>query len=342
MGRSEPVRVGVVGYGAWGPNHVRNFSSIPGATVAAVCDRKPERLKASLRRFKDVAAFSSLSEALDKASLDAVVVATPTASHAAVVREALERGLHVLCEKPLCLKSGEAGELSRLAAEKNLLLMVGHVFLFNQGIVKLRQLVQERDLGAVQYLTCRRTNLGPIREDVNAVWDLASHDVSIANFLLGAVPGQVSAVGQSYLREQIKDIAFATLTYPHGVLVHIHVSWLDPVKIRDITIVGDRKMATWDDLGSLGPVRLYDKSVVKERQYDDFGQFQLLTREGDVMIPRVRLEEPLLAQARHFLAAMAGKEKCISDGAFAAGVVRVLEAIDRSMAENGAPVALES
>ena len=206
----------------------------------------------------------------------------------------------------------------------------------------MRRLVQERELGRVQYLTCRRTNLGPIRTDVNVTWDLASHDVSIANFLMNGLPQRVSAVGQAYLQDHVQDVAFATLTYPEEVLVHIQVSWLDPIKIRAITIVGDRKMVTWDDLERMGPVRLFDKGVIKERHYADFGEFHLLTREGDVTIPRIALEEPLVVQARHFLDVLRKKENCLSDGAFALDVVRVLEAMDQSMAEQGASVRIEA
>lgn len=334
--RTRSVQLGVVGFGEWGPNHARIFSNLPHSKVVGIADPRPERLEAARQQFKETRTFKSHKDLMETMTLDALVVATPASTHAEIVREALEAGLHVLCEKPLCLRSDEGESLIRLADAHSLVLMIGHVFLFNAGIIKLRTFIQERELGAIQYLTCQRTNLGPIRRDVSAIWDLASHDVSITNFLLNALPIQISAVGHSYLRQGIQDVAFVTLTYPEGVLAHLHVSWLDPVKVRKITVVGDRKMVTWNDLSSFGPVRLFDKGVIKERHYADFGQFQLLTREGDVMIPRIAMEEPLVVQARHFLAALRTEEECISDGRFALDVLKVLMAIDRSITAGGA------
>ncbi|MEK7717147.1 MAG: Gfo/Idh/MocA family oxidoreductase [Planctomycetota bacterium] len=329
------IRLGVIGFGEWGPNHVRTFANLPESEVLGIADPRSERREAAQRRFRDCRAFRTHAEMLDSLSLDAVVVATSTATHAEIVREVLNRGLHVLCEKPLCLDAKEALSLSRLADRKERALMVGHVFLFNAGILLLRRLVQEREIGAILYMTCNRTNLGPIRNDVNVAWDLASHDIAIANFVLNRRPTSVSAVGQSYLRQGVPDVAFVTLTYPGGILVNIHVSWLHPSKVRGITLVGDRRMATWDDLERIGPVRLFDKGVIREQDYADFGAFQLLMREGDITIPRVPMEEPLLVQARHFLGVIRGKEKCLSDGRVATDVIRVLEAIDRSMERKG-------
>jgi predicted dehydrogenase len=339
--KSKQIRIGIVGFGEWGPNHVRNFARLPNARVMGIVDRRTERLRAARQQFKGIPTFSSPKELLDGAPVDALVVATPTSTHAEIVRTALERGIHVLCEKPLCSDLEQGQELVRLADSKHLVLMVGHVFLFNSGIVKLRQLIREKEVGAVHYLACRRTNLGPIREDVNAVWDLASHDVSIANYLLGALPEKVSAIGHAYLRPDVQDVAFATLSYPDNVLVHLHVSWLNPVKVREITAVGDRKMVTWNDLAPAEPIRIYDKGVIKERHYTDFSQFQVLTREGDAMIPRVAPDEPLFVQDRTFLDALGGTAECLSDGRFAVDVMKVLVAIDRSMAMGGCPVPIE-
>jgi predicted dehydrogenase len=336
IARRRPIQLGMVGFGEWGPNHARVFSSLPESKVVAIADPRPERLRVARQRFKEAHVFEGHKELLANTTLDALLVATPASTHAEIVREALEAGLHVLCEKPLCLRPDDAKSLIRLADARGLILMVGHVFLFNAGIIKLRKLIQERELGAIQYLTCQRTNLGPIRRDVSAIWDLASHDVSIVNFLLNSLPIAVSAVGHSYFRQGIQDVAFITLTYPEDVLVHLHVSWLDPVKVRQITVVGDRKMVTWNDLSTFGPVRLFDKGVIKERHYADFGQFQLLTREGDVMIPRIPMEEPLIVQDRHFLSAIRKEVECVSDGRFALDVLKVLVAIDNSMKAGGA------
>lgn len=334
--------MGVIGFGEWGPNHVRNFSSLPGVKVVGVADAQPERLRAAAQQFEDVGTFLTHGEMLEQLGLTAVVVATPTSTHAPIIRDALNAGVHVLCEKPVCSTVDDACDIASRAEQSGLVVMVGHVFLFNSGIRKLRQLLADAELGTVRYLTARRTNLGPIRDDVNASWDLASHDISIMNFLLDAQPVQVSAVGQGYLGRPLQDVAFLTLTYPDGVLANVHVSWLDPVKVREITAVGTTKMVVWNDLSSIGPIRIFDKGVVRGRRYADFGDFQLLARQGDVTIPHVPMEEPLRAQARQFIAALTSGDAGISDARFGLGVVKVLAAADRSMAGGGSPVAVDA
>jgi predicted dehydrogenase len=335
------VRIGVVGFGEWGPNHVRNFSSLPGVTVVGVADARAERLQAAQQQFNGIQTFTSHRDLFASATPDAVVVATPTSTHAAILRDALDAGLHVLCEKPICASVDDARDIAERAERSGRVVMIGHVFLFNSGIRKLRQVLVDREIGDVRYLTARRTNLGPIRDDVNAAWDLASHDISIMNFLLDAAPLQVSAVGHGYLERPVQDVVFFTLTYPGGVLVNVHVSWLDPVKVREITAVGTTKMVVWNDLSSMGPISIYDKGVVRGRRYADFGDFQLLARQGDVTIPHVPMEEPLRAQARHFVGALGNGAAGISDARFGLGVVKALAAVDRSMALGGAPVDVE-
>ena len=226
-----PIRIGIIGYGQWGPNHVRNFSACPNAQVTAIADSRPERLAAAKASSSHVPHhFASYQELVKSGGVDAVVVATPTATHASIVRQALEADLHVLCEKPLCSTASDGEELVALARRRRRLLMVGHVFLFNPGIVKLREYLQAGALGDLYYLSARRTNLGPIREDVNAAFDLASHDLAIFQFLLGRQPTELSAVGRSFLQPNIQDVAFITLTYPPQTMAHIQVSWLDPKK----------------------------------------------------------------------------------------------------------------
>ena len=336
-------RIGVIGAGEWGPNHVRNFAALPGAEVVGIADLRQERLTRIKSILPGVATFSTASEMMATAKPDAVVVATPTMTHFEVVGQALRAGKHVLSEKPLCLTGAEADELVKLAADRNLRLMVGHVFLFNPGILKIKELITAGHLGRVFYLFARRTNLGPIRSDVNAVLDLATHDISIFNFLLDSVPVEVSAVGKAFLQPGIQDVAVMTLQYPGDVVASIHVSWLDPKKVREITVVGESRMATWDDMATMGPVTVFDKGVLKKpREYADFGEFQLLAREGDVTLPKVPREEPLRMQARAFLEGLDAPEKLRSDGRFAADVVRVAAAINESMSIGGAPVKVSS
>ncbi len=335
-------RIGVIGCGEWGPNHVRNFAALPDAEVVAVADLRAERLARIHAVAPGVALFQAAAEMINTAKPDAVVVATPTRTHYELVRQALLAGMHVLCEKPLCIVPEEADGLVALADERHLRLMVGHVFLFNTGIHKLKALIDAGELGRLYYLFSRRTNLGPIRSDVNAVLDLASHDISIYNYLLNAVPTEVSAVGRAFLQPNIQDVCVLTLQYPGDVLASIHVSWLDPKKVREMTVVGETRMAVWDDLATLGPVMLFDKGVTKtRREYADFGEFQLLAREGDVTVPRVPRDEPLRMQARAFIEALDAPERIRSDGRVGADVVRVLAAINESIAQNGTPVTVD-
>ncbi len=340
MATSRKWRIGVIGAGAWGPNHVRNFAALPNVEVVAVADLRDDRLARIKALAPDVALFQDAGEMMAAAQPDAIVVATPTRTHYDVVRQALLAGKHVLCEKPLTVASDDAEDLVRLAAERDLRLMVGHVFMFNAGILRLKELITAGELGSrLYYLFARRTNLGPIRSDVNAVLDLASHDVSIYNYLLDATPVEVSAVGKSFLQPGIQDVSVITLQYPGDVIGSIHVSWLDPKKVREITVVGDRRMAIWDDLATLGPLMVFDKGVTKKpREYADFGEFQLLAREGDVTVPRVPPQEPLRAQAKAFIEALDAPETIRSDGRVGANVVRVLAAINQSILNNGTPV----
>ncbi len=281
-------------------------------------------------------AFQDYRELLQTAEVDAVVVAAPTGLHYTVVKAALEANKHVLCEKPLCTACHEAAELVALAKARQRVLMTGHVFLFNSGIVKLKELVTSGDPGRIYYLRALRTNLGPVRRDVNSVCDLATHDIAIFNWVLNSRPESVSAVGGCFLQEGIEDVAFISLRYPNQVLAHIQVSWLDPKKLREIVVVGDRKMVIWDEMAPAGPIMVYDKTVVRQ-DYEDFGQFQLLTREGDITIPNVRMEEPLKAQNRYFLKCVGEGRLPMNDGPFAVDVVKVLEAIEKSLKSSGAP-----
>ena len=329
--------IAVIGLGRWGPNHVRNFLAVKGCRVVAAVDPIAATRDRMHAVYPDVESMDDYRKALARKDVDAVVVATPTATHYEVVRAALESGKHVLCEKPLTSLSPQAWELAALAQERGLRLMVGHVFLFNPGIEYLVRAVREGLPGPVYYLSSIRTNLGPFRSDVNAAWDLASHDVYIFNHILGRRPVFVSAVGASYLRKPVEDIVFLTLRYDDGVLGHIHVSWLDPKKVRQITMVGEKKMITWDEFGVPGPIMVYDRSVVRDPVYNTFGEFQLLAREGDVTMPRVSPQEPLSAQARAF-AEFVGSGVPSGKGSAREGaeVVDVLAAAAASLARGGA------
>ncbi|MBI5394237.1 MAG: Gfo/Idh/MocA family oxidoreductase [Verrucomicrobia bacterium] len=345
MSTPATLRIGVIGCGHWGPNHIRTFSTLEGSTVTACADPDAQRLKTVNRLFPAVRGCSDYRQLLADPEVDAVVVATPTGTHFEITRAALLAGKHALVEKPLTLRVAEAEALRRLARTHWRTLMVGHTFLFNTGIRKLKECVASGDIGRVYYLHSTRTNLGPVRKDVGAVRDLAAHDVAIFNYLLDAEPLEVSARGERFIRREVEDVAFISLSYPGRVLANIHVSWLDPKKVRQIVVTGSKKMLSWDDLAATGPVMIYDKGVFavhggvyKEPYYVNYGDFQLLTKEGDVTIPHLKLEEPLRAEARHFLDCIRGAPNTLSGPKVGIAVVRALAAIQDSMDAGGKPV----
>jgi len=334
------VSIGVIGCGHWGPNHIRIFSQIPNVNVHMCSDLDVARLSSIQAQYPDIQATKMYKEILLSPEIDAVCIATPTATHFNLVKEALEANKHVLCEKPLSLKADECLELKTLADTKGKILAVGHIFLFNEGIRQLKKYVTSGELGNIYYAHSARTNLGPFRYDVNALWDLAPHDLAIFNYLFDTVPVSVSARGQKCLKTSLDDLAFATLEYPHNILVNIHVSWLDPRKVRQITIVGDQKMVVWDDLDNLGPIRLYDKHVEKTQVfYQTYGEFQLLSKEGSITIPKIAAHEPLKVQNQYFVECL--RKKNVPDlinAQKAYDVVRTLESIQASMDVGGQPV----
>jgi len=331
------MRVNIIGMGRWGPNLVRAFMSVPGVTVGRVADPDQsalDRVTASigggLQGTQDVAL------ALRDPEATAVAIATPVVTHYELTKAALEAGKHVLVEKPFCRTSAQCAELIELAREKDLRLMVGHVFLFNPSILRFKELLDSGSLGKVFYLEAHRTNLGPVREDVNAIWDLTSHDISIFSFLLGSQPESVSATASRTLEGMREDTAFTTLRYPGGVLAHAHASWLNPLKVRTITAVGSQRTIIWDDIHLNRPLQVHDIAITLDdyTYSDSFSSHRLSYRRGDVSIPYIELKQPLLEQCRHFAEAVANGETPRSDGVFGAQVVRVLEATDASLAEH--------
>ncbi|HQP10093.1 MAG TPA: Gfo/Idh/MocA family oxidoreductase [Candidatus Omnitrophota bacterium] len=331
------INIGVIGCGHWGPNHIRIFSHLPGSSVLMCADPDQSRLESVKNSFLNIQTTADHKAIFNNPDIHAVCIAAPTNTHYALAKEALECGKHVLCEKPLAMKPEECHELKDLAERKKKVLMVGHIFLFNAGIVWLKECIGSGELAKIHYAYSTRTNLGPFRYDVNALWDLAPHDISIFNYLFDGSPVNVSARGQKCLGESHEDLAFATLEYPHDILANVHVSWLDPRKVRQITIVGDKKMVVWDDLDNIGPIKLYDKHVEKTKKfYETYGEFQLLSKEGSVMIPKVGASEPLKKQGEYFLSCIAkGIAPEVSDASKGLDVVRTLCAIQTSMEHQG-------
>ena len=333
------MRVAVIGAGRWGPNLIRNFEQRPASEVAWVVDRDSSRLAQVQMRFPGAQVGSEVEQALGDDSVDAVVIATPTSTHYALVKAALQAGKHVLVEKPITTRSSEAVELGELARAARRVLMVGHVFVYNRAVQRVRQYLDDRELGLVHYIAMVRTNLGPIRVDVNAAWDLAAHDISIANYWLGSAPLTASAVGGSWINPGIEDAVFATLRYPDGVLVNLHASWLNPRKAREITVSGEKRMLTFDDMNVSEPLRMFDKHVTDARtssQYvDSFASFRASILDGDITIPRVPPGEPLRIECDHFLECIASGRQPLTGAEDGLAVVRVLEAMERSLRSGG-------
>lgn len=336
----KQIGIGVIGCGAWGANHLRVFSQLPEARLVAAADSDPERRAAVSRIYPGVEVLADAGQLLNREDIRAVVIATPTQAHHQLVKDALLAGKDVLVEKPLTITSEQSRELVQTARSAGRVLMVGHVFLFNPGVTYLKDYLQSGRLGRVLYFYAERTNLGPVRSDVNVIYDLASHDISILNYLLGSAPLAVNARGASYLQSGIDDVAFCTLEYPGQMIANLHVSWLHPSKVRQLTCVGAERMVVFNDLPSLGgPITIYEQKTPK-LNYDDYGHFQWVVRQGDIHIPNISMTEPLREQAGAFLEAVGAGRAKIADGAFGAEVVEVLEALSESSRRRGELVTL--
>ena len=337
------IGVAVVGAGHWGPHLIRNFNDHLSSHTLWVVDQAETRRKAIDERFPSVSVTSDVDDALADDRVDAVVIATPTSTHSGLVKRALEANKHVLVEKPITNSLQDAAELCELAEASQRVLMVGHVFLFNPAIRAAKDYIDTGELGQLKYLSMTRTNLGPVRTDVNAAWDLASHDISIANYWLGETPESVSASGGSWLNPGVHDVVFATLRYPDDIMVNIEASWLNPRKRRLISVIGAERMLTVDDMDLNEPLRLYNKGVVgaSSEITDTFAGFRSQIREGEVLIPHVTTGEPLRAECDAFLSRIRGEEGTLSNGWAGTDVVAVLEAMDRSIAKSGAQQEVE-
>jgi predicted dehydrogenase len=336
---SFTMRMGLIGYGYWGPNYARALSELADVSVSFICDVQEARLRQAAARFSQIPVCKDISEAIRRNDADAVIISTPASTHYELARLALESGRHVIVEKPLALEVEHCERLGELAEKKGLTLMVAHTFLYNSGIQKLREYVKSSSFGRVYYLHATRTNLGPIRADVNAVWDLAPHDISIFNYLLDEQPQWASAIGSRALGNTREDVAFITLGYSKDVIGNIHVSWADPNKVREVVVVGSHQRLVFDDLNSQERVRIYEKGVsVGETHAGSFGEFKLLMRDGDIISPKIELNEPLKRQIADFVEAVRGHRKPVSDALTGTHVVQTLKAIDASIQERGRAV----
>ncbi len=325
------IRIGIIGCGYWGPNYLRNFSQLKESQIVICCDLLQENLDSVKRHFNSVQVTRDYTKVLRDKRIDAIVIATPARTHYQITKDALKRNKHVLVEKPLSLKYSDCIKLVNLAKAKKKALMVGHTFLFNPAVRKLKQYIKRRALGKIYYLHATRTHLGLIRKDVNVSWDLVPHDISIFSYLLEETPISVSALGGSFLRRPKQDVVFINLVYPKGIIANIHASWADSNKVREIQVIGSRARIVFDDLNNLEKVKLYKKGVSVDKAYVNFGEFQLLLRDGDILSPKVDPQEPLRLQCQHFINCLRSGKKPFTDGESGAQVVKVMNAIDKSL-----------
>lgn len=331
------LRIGVVGAGAWGRNHVRTVAGLAEAELAAVCDIDAAARERCARQYPGALVTPEIGALL--AAVDAVVVASPAGTHAELALRCVDAGKPCLVEKPFALTVRDAEAVARRAAERRVPVLAGHLLVHHPAVERLRGLVQQGDLGRIYYLYGLRVNLGQVRADENALWSFGPHDVSVALFLLNEAPVRVAAHGRSYLQPGVEDVVFLTMEFTTGALAHVQLSWLDPHKVRKLTVVGAKKMVVFDDMEPREKLRIYDKGVDRPPEYGSYGE-SLSIREGDIFIPRVPSVEPLAAELDHFVRAARGSEPPRPGARAEDGVrvVRVLEAASRSLAGGGAPV----
>ena len=353
------IKVGIIGYGYWGPNLARNFYELPSSDLIAVADLKDERLKQCQTKYPQVKVTNEYHD-LFGMGLDAVVVATPPATHFPIAKECLENNLHVLVEKPMTLNSQQAEELIALARSNGLTLMVGHTFEYNSAVHTLKKYIDSGELGEIYYIDAARLNLGLFQRDSNVLWDLAPHDVSILLYLLGENPISVGARGMSCVSDGVYDVAYMNLVFPNNISANIHVSWLDPCKVRRITVVGSKKMAVYNDIEMEQKIRIYDKGVDVPEYTNGFGEFHYNYRSGDITIPKIHFVEPLQQECKTFIGHCADSSSdpvdavhdpstCVIDpmcrdcgsnhnGPYSCGrdglrVIKILEAAQRSLSD---------
>lgn len=333
------TRIAVIGAGNWGRNHVRTIAGMTDAELFAVCDTDEARRDQLARQYPGTRIVEEPAAAF--AGADAVVVATPAATHAAVALEALDEGIPVLIEKPLALSVADAERVVERSARRGVPVLTGHLLLFHPAVEFLRGVIASDELGHLHYLYSQRVNLGQVRQDENALWSFGPHDVSVAMYLTGERPNRVTAHGRSYLQPGVEDVVFLTLEFASGIMVHVQMSWLDPHKERRLTVVGSRKMAVFDDMQAREKVKVYDKGIDRPPEYGSYGE-SLAVREGDIWIPRIPNVEPLRAELEHFVEVARRTAEPRAPASDGLEVVRVLDAASASLADRGRTVELDT
>lgn len=326
------INIGIIGCGYWGPNYIRIFNELQNSQVEYCCDLDTGNLSKMKRLYPTIKTTNDYKTMIDSPDIDAVIITTSLNTHYEIGKYCLRNGKHTLVEKPFTSSSEEGKELIEIAIENNLILMVGHVYKYNNGIRKLKEIIKEK-LGDIYYINAERLGLGPIRKHANALWDLATHDISIALYLLDAFPEKVTAEGKSYIQEKVEDLVFLSLKFPGGVIYNITASWIAPEKIRKTTVVGSKGMAVFDDVKKSEMLRIYEAEVDKSLldSTPEYSDHQSIVKMGDIYIPNIKQTEPLKNQSEHFLECISKNKKPLTDAQDGLNVVRVLEAAEKSL-----------
>ena len=331
--------IGIIGIGDWGKNLLRNFYNLTDGRLSIACDSDEKRRKAAERAYPGLATTDNYDDLINDKNIGAVVIATPPVSHFELAMRAIEAGKDVFVEKPLVLSVAEGEKLVAEAEKRKRIIMVGHIMVYHQATLYLKELISSGELGEIYYMYASRINLGKVRSVENSWWSFAPHDISIILFLMDSDPVSVTSAGSAYLQKGIEDVVFTTLRFADGKMAHIHVSWLDPHKERKITVVGSKKMVVFDDTQASEKIRLYDKGADRKQDYESYAEY-LSLRTGDIVIPKIQGGEPLADECRHFLECIETREKPRSDGAEGLRTLRVLNAAQQSLEQGGAPIDL--
>jgi predicted dehydrogenase len=337
---AKPINVGVVGCGYWGPNLIRNFRSLPDCHLKLMCDLSEQRLKHMKALYPEVEAHTSFDHLLNGAGIDAVVIATSVRSHFKMAKASLESGKHTFIEKPMASSTEECEELIDLAQRNGLVLMVGHTFLYSAPVRKIKEIIGWGDIGEIRYISSRRLNLGLFQKDINVAWDLAPHDISIILYIMDERPQSVNCWGQAHITPGVEDVTTMCLNFPNGRFATIQSSWLDPRKVREMTIVGTKRMVVYDDVAALEKIKIYDARVEVPPHYDTFAEFHYSYHYGDMYVPYIKQEEPLKVECQHFLDSIRHGRAPLSCGRQGLELVRILEASTESLRRNGGAVQL--
>ncbi|MCU0784768.1 MAG: Gfo/Idh/MocA family oxidoreductase [Verrucomicrobia bacterium] len=337
---TKQIKVGVVGCGYWGPNLVRNFRSVPDCTLKAMCDLDEQRLKHLRSLYPEVEGGTDYGHMLNGIGLDAVVIATSVRSHYPLAKASLQAGKHTFIEKPMAASGAECEELIEIAQKNGLVLMVGHTFLYSAPVRKIKEIVDSGEIGEIRYISARRLNLGLFQKDINVAWDLAPHDISIIQHIMGEQPVTINCRGTAHVTPGVEDVTTMCLAFPGQKTAVIQSSWLDPRKVREMTIVGSRRMIVYDDMAPLEKIRIFDTRVERPPHYDTFAEFHYSYHYGDVSIPYIKQEEPLKVECQHFLDCIRTGNTPLTSGKRGLELVQILEASSESLKRGGGPVDL--